>query len=91
MDLPVPVAPAISRWGIFARSVTNGIPDKSYFYFDHSYYAEPGDPSVVAGKTDYGIEFGSVLSKDNVIATQFHPERSQELGLKVLKNFIKWS
>ncbi len=69
--------------------LTAGIKDGSYFYFDHSYYAEPDDKSVVAATTDYGVNFASMLHKDNIYAVQFHPEKSQELGLKLLKNFIK--
>ena len=64
-----------------------GIPDKSYFYFVHSYYVSPDDISVVATTTDYGIEFTSSVWKDNIYAVQFHPEKSQALGLQVLRNF----
>ncbi len=64
-----------------------GIPDKSYFYFVHSYYVVPEDKSVVSTTTDYGIEFTSSVWKDNINAVQFHPEKSQALGLQVLKNF----
>ena len=64
-----------------------GIPDKSYFYFVHSYYVSPDDSSVIATTTDYGIEFTSSVWKDNIYAVQFHPEKSQTLGLRVLKNF----
>jgi glutamine amidotransferase len=64
-----------------------GVPDKSYFYFVHSYYVSPDDSSVVATTTDYGIEFTSSVWKDNIYAVQFHPEKSQTLGLQVLRNF----
>ncbi len=64
-----------------------GIPDKSYFYFVHSYYVSPEDSSVIATTTDYGIEFTSAVWKDNIFAVQFHPEKSQALGLQVLRNF----
>lgn len=64
-----------------------GIPDKSYFYFVHSYYVAPEEASVISTTTDYGIEFTSSVRKDNIFAVQFHPEKSQELGLRVLKNF----
>ncbi|MFH1406840.1 MAG: imidazole glycerol phosphate synthase subunit HisH [Candidatus Omnitrophota bacterium] len=67
--------------------ILKDIPEDSYFYFVHSYYAEPKDKSVVAAWTDYGGEFASVVCRDNIFATQFHPEKSQELGLKILKNF----
>lgn len=64
-----------------------GIPDGANFYFVHSYYVKPDDPSVVATTTDYGGEFCSSVWKDNIVATQFHPEKSQEKGLAILKNF----
>lgn len=63
------------------------IPDKSYFYFVHSYYVVPEERSIVATTTDYGIEFTSSVWKDNVFAVQFHPEKSQTLGLRLLRNF----
>ncbi len=63
------------------------IPDNSYFYFVHSYYVVPEDGSIIASTTDYGVEFVSSISKDNIFACQFHPEKSQEMGLKILKNF----
>ncbi|MBM3947373.1 MAG: imidazole glycerol phosphate synthase subunit HisH, partial [SAR202 cluster bacterium] len=68
-----------------------GLPDGGNFYFVHSYYTAPRDPAVVAGTTEYGIEFCSVLIKDNVVATQFHPEKSGELGLLLYENFLRWS
>lgn len=67
--------------------IFNGIQDNSYFYFVHSYYVVPEDKEIIAGKTDYGIDFVSMIWKDNVFATQFHPEKSQELGIKILKGF----
>ena len=67
--------------------ILEGIPDGSYFYFVHSYYVAPEDASITATTTDYGVEFTSMVWKDNVFATQFHPEKSQELGLRLLKNF----
>lgn len=63
------------------------VPDGSYFYFVHSYYASPKDASVVAARTDYGANFASVIWRDNLYALQFHPEKSQGLGLKVLARF----
>jgi len=65
----------------------NGIPDEGYFYFVHSYYVVPEDRGIIAATTDYGLEFTSMVWKDNLFATQFHPEKSQELGLRVLKGF----
>lgn len=63
------------------------IPDNSYFYFVHSYYVAPEEDGIVAAKTDYGVDFVSMVWKDNIFAMQFHPEKSQELGLKILGNF----
>ena len=64
-----------------------GIEDGSNVYFVHSYYVVPEDPDVIATTTSYGIEFCSSIWKDNIVATQFHPEKSQEKGLQILKNF----
>lgn len=64
------------------------IPDESYFYFVHSYYPDPEDPSVVIGSTDYGVTFASVLARDNIVATQFHPEKSGDMGLRMYANFL---
>ena len=67
--------------------ILDSIPDESYFYFVHSFYVVPEDRSIVASNTDYGTAFTSMVWNDNVFATQFHPEKSQELGLKILKGF----
>ncbi|MCI0483938.1 MAG: imidazole glycerol phosphate synthase subunit HisH [candidate division NC10 bacterium] len=67
--------------------IMQGIPDGSYFYFVHSYYVEPEDTGVIAGVTEYGIPFTSMIWRDNLFATQFHPEKSQALGLQLLANF----
>jgi glutamine amidotransferase len=64
-----------------------GIADGSNFYFVHSYYVQPEDVSVIATTTSYGIEFCSSVWKDNIVATQFHPEKSQEKGLSILRSF----
>lgn len=66
-----------------------GIPDEANFYFVHSYYVEPDDKSLVAGETEYGIPFCSVIARGNLVGTQFHPEKSGEFGLKMYDNFIK--
>ena len=66
----------------------DGIPDQSFVYFVHSYYADPAEASVVALTTDYGRPFASMVWKDRLFATQFHPEKSQAIGLKLLENFI---
>lgn len=66
-----------------------GIPSGSYFYFVHSYYLNGADSAVVAGKTNYGVEIECAIEKENLFATQFHPEKSGEIGLQLLKNFAK--
>jgi len=66
-----------------------GIPDNSNFYFVHSYYGEAEDKALVVGETEYGVTFGSVIARGNLIATQFHPEKSGEMGLKLYDNFLK--
>ena len=68
--------------------IFRGIDSGSYFYFVHSYFPEPSDPSIVASRTTYGVEFSSAVWKDNVFATQFHPEKSQKAGAKLLVNFV---
>ena len=68
--------------------VIEGIPSGSHFYFVHSYYADPADQSVVAGATDYGVEFCSAAAWDNVFAMQFHPEKSGAVGLRLYRNFV---
>jgi glutamine amidotransferase len=78
-------------WNVIHK---NGLPplleniaDESYFYFVHSYYVVPEDPAVIATTTDYGIDFVSSIYRDNIFATQFHPEKSQLQGLEILKAF----
>ena len=65
------------------------IPSGSYFYFVHSYYLNGAEPGVVAGKTNYGVDIECAVERGNLFATQFHPEKSGEIGLKLLKNFAK--
>ena len=72
-----------------AHPVFVGIPDDANFYFVHSYYVEPEDKSLIAADTDYGMPICSVVVKGNLIATQFHPEKSGESGLRMYDNFIK--
>ncbi len=74
----------IRRPPIFA-----GIEDNAYFYFVHSYYVVPQDQQVVAGETDYPTPFCSMIWRDNLYATQFHPEKSQQAGLQILRNFAE--
>jgi glutamine amidotransferase len=68
----------------------SGIPDEARFYFVHSYYADPTDRGTIAGITPYAFEFASALAFDTVFAVQFHPEKSQQAGLKLLENFLAW-
>jgi len=68
-----------------------GVPDNSYFYFVHSFYARPLDVRHTAGETDYGQPFTSAVSRDNIFATQFHPEKSADMGLMLYRNFLSWS
>lgn len=66
-----------------------GINDGSYVYFVHSFFPQPEDPSIVATRTHYGTDFASAVWRENVFATQFHPEKSQEVGLRLLQNFVE--
>jgi glutamine amidotransferase len=67
----------------------DGIPPGSYFYFVHSYYAEPAEPGISLGHADYGVEFAAIVACQNVLATQFHPEKSADLGLRIYANFTR--
>ena len=71
-----------------------GVADASFAYFVHSYYVEPADPSLIVAETDYGVDFASIVGRDNVWGIQFHPEKSQRVGLQILANFahlVCWS
>jgi glutamine amidotransferase len=72
-----------------AHPIFDGIPDEANFYFAHSYYGAPEDKSLIAGETEYGIPICSVIARRNLVATQFHPEKSGDSGLKMYENFIK--
>jgi glutamine amidotransferase len=72
-----------------AHPIFEGIEDGAYFYFVHSYFPKPDDAEVVIGETDYGVTFASVLAQDNVVATQFHPEKSGKDGLRFYGNFLR--
>ncbi len=74
-----------------ACPLLEGIPDGAFAYFVHSYYAAPKDAEAVVATTDYGVEFASVLWHENLYATQFHPEKSQHWGLRILQNFLALS
>ena len=74
-----------------AHPLWEGIADESRFYFVHSYRVVPEDVSVIAATTDYGVRFTSAIARDNLFATQFHPEKSADTGLQLLHNFVNWS
>jgi len=68
----------------------NGVADQDYFYFVHSYYAVPADAAHTFGETEYGAAFSCAVGRDNIFATQFHPEKSASAGLQLYKNFVQW-
>jgi glutamine amidotransferase len=68
-----------------------GVPDESWFYFVHSYYAQPKNPAHTLGTADYGRPFAAAIARDNIVAFQFHPEKSQAAGIQLLSNFVTWS
>lgn len=72
------------------HSLWRGIPQGSRFYFVHSYFVCPEVPDVTVGVTDYGVRFTSALARENIFAVQFHPEKSQHVGLALLNNFLQW-
>ena len=72
------------------HALWDGIADRSRFYFVHSYYPQPADRSLSAGRCDYGISFTCAVARDNIFAVQFHPEKSQNNGLQLLSNFVQW-
>ena len=73
-----------------AHPLWKGVPDKSRFYFVHSYYVQTNDVEKITGTTNYGTEVVATLADDNIFATQFHPEKSQTVGLTLLRNFLQW-
>ncbi len=77
---------------VFQRPHTlwQGVPDGAYFYFVHSFYADPADAGHTAADTDYGARFTCALARDNIFATQFHPEKSAAHGLSLYRNFLRW-
>ena len=96
-DMPDPATPGVRLkvphmgWNrvrmVRSAPILAGLPEEPYFYFVHSYYVEPAEPSVTAGVTEYGHRFTSVIWRENLFATQFHPEKSQAAGLTLLRNF----
>ena len=74
-----------------SHALWHDIPDDSHFYFVHSYYAVPENSAHTAGETDYGTPFSCAVTRDNIFATQFHPEKSAAAGLQLYKNFIDWN
>ena len=72
------------------HAIWQGVPDGAFFYFVHSFYARPSDPRHSAGETEYGTRFTCALARDNIFATQFHPEKSAEHGLALYRNFLHW-
>jgi glutamine amidotransferase len=73
-----------------AHALWEGIAQDNYFYFVHSYYVMPREGAVVAAATDYGVSFAAALARANIFAVQFHPEKSQQAGLRLLANFLAW-
>jgi glutamine amidotransferase len=88
-DLPLPHIGWNQVKIIKETRIFKGISQDSFFYFVHSYYGEPLDRDSVCGITEYGIEFPSVICKENIFAVQFHPEKSSSEGLKIYKNFLE--
>ena len=76
--------------GAHSHPVWAGVPDGSYFYFVHSFYACPSDTRHIAGEADYGGRFAAAIARDNIFATQFHPEKSADQGLELYRNFLHW-
>ena len=77
-------------WQTGAHALWHGVPDGSYYYFVHSYYARPSDARHSVGEADYGGRFTAAIARDNIFATQFHPEKSANQGLSLYRNFLSW-
>ena len=80
-----------ARQGGGAHPIWAGVPDGSYFYFVHSFYARPSDARHTTGEADYGGRFTAAIGRDNIFATQFHPEKSAAHGLALYRNFLHWN
>jgi glutamine amidotransferase len=78
-------------WQAGPHALWRGIEDGARFYFVHSYYCQPADPALAAARTDYAGAFTSAIARDNIFATQFHPEKSSTAGLALLRNFTTWN
>jgi glutamine amidotransferase len=74
-------------WLKYDHPLLDGIPNGTHFYFVHSYYAEPSEPEMSLGLADYGVDFAAIVAHENVVATQFHPEKSADMGLRLYRNF----
>jgi glutamine amidotransferase len=85
-QMPQPVAGSEAR----PHPIWQGVADGSYFYFVHSYYVRPSDARHSAGEADYGTRFAAAIARDNIFATQFHPEKSADQGLALYRNFLHW-
>jgi glutamine amidotransferase len=68
-----------------------GVPDDSWYYFVHSYHAAPQNPAHSLGETEYSHNFVAAVARDNVVGVQFHPEKSQDAGMRLLANFVSWN
>jgi glutamine amidotransferase len=77
-------------WQTQPHALLAGVADGSYFYFVHSYYARPSDARHSVGEADYGARFTAAIARDNIFATQFHPEKSADQGLRLYRNFLHW-
>jgi imidazole glycerol-phosphate synthase subunit HisH len=78
-------------WETRPHAIWQGVPDGSYFYFVHSFYVRPSDARHSAGEADYGTRFTAAIARDNIFATQFHPEKSADQGLALYRNFLHWT
>jgi imidazole glycerol-phosphate synthase subunit HisH len=78
-------------WQTQPHALWAGVPEGSYFYFVHSFYARPSDARHSVGEADYGTRFTAAIARDNIFATQFHPEKSADQGLALYRNFLHWT